>query len=359
MSALDTREQVGLAEPGGGREFGQRSLGSIISARTLAAVAGIVIVVVALEITSSGKLLTGSNIGSLLDASAEIGFVALGVTMLMIGGEFDLSVGQALVASGMTFASTYHDIGWAGGLALGLGVALLIGLFNGAATLTLKIPSFITTLGTYYIVGGIILMLSGGAPISAVSKPPLFKVLASFILGSTVRWEVVWWLGLAAILAFVLHRTSFGNHVFAAGGDQSVARGVGVNVPRTKMILFVLSSVLAGFGGIVIFVHLGSAAPSEGSGLQLEAIAAAVIGGVSLFGGIGTEMGGVIGAIFLGVVSVGLVLSGASTLYYELYVGIVLVLAVGIQVRAEGIGRVTKRLRAMGGGLGRGGAPSA
>lgn len=354
MSATDTQEQASIEQPAGGRELGQRSAGHIISARTVTAIVGIVLVVVVLEITSGGQLLASNNIGSLLDGSAEIGFVALGVTMLMIGGEFDLSVGQALVASGMTFAGLYQHIGWPGAFVVAIVVAVAIGLFNGAVTLALKIPSFITTLGSYYIVGGAVLMISGGAPISATNTPPLFSVLASFIPGVHIRWEVLWWLGLAVILALILHRTSFGNHVFSAGGNAGVARGVGVNVPRTKMILFVLSSVMAGFAGIVIFVHLGSAEPSEGSGLQLQAIAAAVIGGCSLFGGIGTEFAGVIGSIFLGVISAGLVLSGASTLYYELYVGIVLVLAVGIQVRSESIGRGFRRVVPIGGGRSRG-----
>lgn len=344
MSLLVKNKKDSPSGDGNARELAQRSFTDFISTRSLTAVGAIVAVIVALSITSDGKLLSGENVGSVLDSSTEIGLVAIGVTVLMIGGEFDLSVGQALVASAMLFASSSHSLGPFWALVVSLLVAAGIGLFNGVVTLGLKIPSFITTLGTYYIVAGVVLLISGGEPIEATGAPPLHSLLASRIAGSPVRGEVLWWIGLACIVAYVLHRTSFGNHVYAAGGDGNVARAVGVNVVKTKMILFVVSSVMAGFGGIVIFSHLGSAAPSEGSGLQLQAIAAAVIGGTSLFGGIGTEFGGVIGSLFLGVIDVGLVLSGASTLYYELYVGIVLVLAVAMQVRAEGFGRLLGRL---------------
>lgn len=330
--------------------FQGRSLSSYLSPRMIAAIAGVVVIFLVLEGTSGGRLFTSANIGSLLDSSSEVGFITIGVTALMIGGEFDLSVGQSFVAGGMAFASLYPLIGTWAALVVALLIGAGIGFANGAVTLSLRIPSFITTLGMYYIVAGAILLATGGTPISPTSTPATFSIFASYIFASPVRWEVVWWIGLSVIFAVVLHRTSFGNHIFAVGGEPGVARGVGVQVPRTKMILFVLCATFASFGGVVSFMHLGTMAPSAGSGLQLEAIAAAVIGGTSLFGGVGTVMGGALGALFLGVIDVGLVLSGASALYYELYVGVVVILAVAVQVRTEGAAATLRRLRAVAGG---------
>lgn len=323
--------------------FRSGGLTRYVSGRTIAVTIVIAVVVLILEATSGGLLLTGENIGGALNAASELGLIAVGVTPLMIGGEFDLSVGQTFVASGMTFASLYTIIGIIPALILGLLVAVGIGLMNGFITVTFGIPSFITTLGMYYIVAGVVLLVTTGSPISVNSTPASFNIFAGYIGTSSVRWEVVWWIALAVIMAAVLHRTGFGNHIFASGGAPQVARNVGVPVGRTKIMLFVLCAVLAGFSGIVDFAHFGDIEPASGSSLQLEAIAASVIGGTALFGGVGTVYGGVIGSFFLGVLTVGLVLSGASTVYYEVFVGIVLVIAVIIQARTEGIASLAER----------------
>jgi len=324
--------------------FTDRTFTSYISLRTLAVTGVIIAVILILEGTSGGRLLQGVNIGGVLDSSSEIGFIAIGVTILMIGGEFDLSVGQSFVASGMTFASIYQTVGVVPAIIVGLAIGATIGLLNGFITLFFGIPSFITTLGTSYVIAGMILLVSGASPISAISLPASFHVFGGDVFSLPVRWEVVWWIGLVVVMGLVLHKTAFGNHVFAAGGKPEVAKNIGVRVVRTKMVLFVLCGMFAAFSGIVLFAHLGDIEASAGSGLQLEAIAAAVIGGTALFGGVGTVYGGAIGSLFLGVLTVGLVLSGASTTYYELFVGIVLIAAVALQAKVEGLGNFTKRM---------------
>lgn len=329
------------------KTFQSGGLTRYISGRTVAVTVVVAVVVLILEATSGGLLLTGPNIGGALNAASELGLIAIGVTPLMIGGEFDLSVGQTFVASGMTFASLYTIIGIIPALILGLIVGVIIGLINGFITVSFGIPSFITSLGMYYIVAGVVLVVTGGSPVSVNSTPASFNVFAGYIAGTSIRWEVVWWLGLAIIMAGVLHRTGFGNHIFASGGAPQVARNVGVPVGRTKIILFVVCGVMAGFSGIVDFAHYGDIEPAAGSGLQLQAIAASVIGGTALFGGVGTVYGGVIGSFFLGILTVGLVLSGASTVYYEVFVGVVLVLAVIIQARTEGLASIADRLAAI------------
>lgn len=325
------------------RAFKPGGITRYISARMMAVIGMIIIVVLVLEITSREQLLTGLNIGGVLNASSEIGFIAIGVTALMIGGEFDLSVGQTFVASGMTFATIYTSIGVFPAIIVSLAIGAAIGMLNGFITLGFGIPSFITTLGTSYVVAGLILMVTTGQPITAVTLPKSFSIFGGYIGSTSIRWEVAWWLGLAVVMAIVLHKTTFGNHIFGAGGHADASRNIGVRVGMTKMALFILCGMFSAFSGIVLFAHLGDIEASAGSGLQLEAIAAAVIGGTALFGGIGTIYGGVIGSFFLGVITVGLVLSGASTVYYELFVGIVLIMAVALQAKTEGITSFVKR----------------
>lgn len=302
------------------------------------AVFGVVVAtVLVLDYTSNGRLISAANLGGALNDSAEVGFIAIGVTLLMIGGEFDLSVGQTFVAGALTFAALFKPIGVGPAILVALCLGAAIGLVNGFITLAFGIPSFITTLGTYYIAAAVILIVTNGSPVSLLSVPSSFSIFNGYIGTSGVQWQVIWWLGMALVMALVLHKTAFGNHIFAAGGGRKAAENTGVRVVRTKMVLFVFCGMFAAFSGIILFALYGDVEASAGSGLQLQAIAAAVIGGTALFGGIGTVYGGVLGSFFLGVITVGLVLSGASTTYYELFVGLVLIGAVVLQAKTEGI----------------------
>lgn len=328
-----------------------RELTSYLSMRMIAVIGVIVLLVLVLEGTSSGRLLTSANLGGSLNSSAEVGFIAIGVTMLMIGGEFDLSVGQTFVAGALTFAALFKPIGVAPAIIVAMLLGAGIGLVNGFITIFFGIPSFITTLGTYYAIAGIIVIITNGSPVSLVSVPASFSIFGG-TMGFSTQWQVLWWLGFALAAALVLHKTAFGNHVFAAGGSRNAAESIGVRVNRVKMTLFVLCGVCAAFSGVVLFALYGDVEASAGSGLQLQAIAAAVIGGTALFGGIGTVFSGVIGSFFLGMIDVGLVLSGASTTYYELFVGVVLIGAVAFQAKAEGLGTLLKRIGLTGGRFG-------
>ena len=321
-----------------------RRFTSYVSVRMITVVSVVVVLLLVLEVTSGGKLFTINNLGGALSTSAEVGFIAIGVTMLMIGGEFDLSVGQTFVAAAMAFAALFQPIGIVPALLISVALGAGIGFLNGFITLAFGIPSFITTLGTYYGIAGVILMITSGSPVSITAVPRSFHVFSGGIGGSQVQWQVLWWLGFAAIAAFVLHKTALGNHVFAVGGSRQAAGNTGVRVNWTKMALFMICGASAAFSGVVLFALYGDVEASAGSGLQLQAIAAAVIGGTALFGGVGTIYGGVLGSFFLGVIDTGLVLSGASTTYYEFFVGIVLIGAVVLQIKMEGFTAVTKRL---------------
>ena len=339
-----------LAGPGGTTELAvppslvSRRFTSYVSVRMMTVVGVVAVLLLVLEATSGGKLFTVNNLGGALSTSAEVGFIAIGVTMLMIGGEFDLSVGQTFVVGSMTFAALFQPLGIGAALLISVALGVGIGFINGFITLAFGIPSFITTLGTYYGIAGIILMITGGSPVSIAVVPPSFHIFSGGMAGSQVQWQVIWWLGFAVIGAFVLHKTAFGNHIFAVGGARQAAGNTGVRVSWTKMALFMICGACAAFSGVVLFALYGDVEASAGSGLQLQAIAAAVIGGTALFGGIGTVYGGVLGSFFLGVIDTGLVLSGASTTYYEFFVGVVLIGAVVLQIKMEGFSTMTKRL---------------
>jgi len=322
-----------------------RRLTSYVSARMITVVGVVVALVLVLEGTSGGKLFSVNNLGGALSTSAEVGFIAIGVTLLMIGGEFDLSVGQTFVAGAMAFAALFQPLGIVPAILISVALGTGIGFINGFITLAFGIPSFITTLGTYYAIAGVILMITRGSPVSVPVVPRSFHIFSGGIAGSQAQWQVLWWVGFATIGAFVLHKTAFGNHIFAVGGDKQAAGNTGVRVNWTKMALFMICGATAAFSGVVLFALYGDVEASAGSGLQLQAIAAAVIGGTALFGGIGTVYGGVLGSFFLGVIETGLILSGASTTYYEFFVGIVLIGAVVLQVKMEGLSNISRRLR--------------
>jgi simple sugar transport system permease protein len=306
-----------------------------VSGRVTGAFLALAFVFVVFIFTTDGRVLQGDNLTTILDASAQLGIIAIGVTFLMIGGEFDLSVGQTFVLCGMVFGLLLPHTGEVPALAIALLAGLAVGFVNGVATVYVGLPSFIATLGSFYILSGVILLLTQGTPVTPTSSPHAFSILDGAIGSTGIKLEVLWWLGLAVLAGVLLVRTGFGNHVFATGGDRSAARRNGVATNRVRLALFMQCSLLAGLAGIVGLADIGTMAADAGDGLQLDAIAAAVIGGVSLFGGIGGIVDSVIGALFLGLVSTALVLSGASALYYELFVGIVLIVTVALHLRAS------------------------
>lgn len=304
----------------------QRELGILLAAICIFAVFGI---------------LAGSNFVSIatwsgiLNSASELGIIAVGVTMLMIAGEFDLSVGAnyaftAMIVAMLMTAGVNQLLAFLVGMAL----ACTIGLANGLITVYLDIPSFITTLGTFLFWSGITLLVTGGMPVTDFKHSWLLTALAGVMAGR-LRVESLWWLAMVIGFGLVLHRTPFGNWVFATGGRRAAARAVGVAVNRVRILCFVICGMLAGFAGIVSFAHLYSMSPSYGQDLELDAIAAAVVGGASLFGGQGTMFGAALGTIVLSMLSVGLVLSGASSLWYETFVGVIVVAAVAMHVRVN------------------------
>ncbi len=274
----------------------------------------------------SPYFMTPTNIRVVLGIIPELGLVALGVSILMIAGEFDLSVGSVLALTPMVAFTTM-----AGGLdptlaiLLSLLVALGIGFINAQITLRFNIPSFITTLGMLFIARSLTVVISGGSPPPFPADAPAAIFVEPFAL---FRMSLIWYAGLAILLGLMLHMSNFGNWVFATGGYRPAARDMGIDVFKVKTACFMLCSFLAGFAGLIQAFRLRSALPSAGVGLELEAIAASVIGGMALTGGIGSVLGAVIGASLIRVIDNGLVMARVDANWFNLAIGTLTIVAV-------------------------------
>lgn len=276
----------------------------------------------------SAKFLTLASVTSIFTLAAELGIIAVGVSMLMVSGEFDLSVGSVLLTSTLIFTSLAN----AGvfvpiAFLLTLGACALIGLLNGIITIKLRIPSFITTLGTMMLWRGMTIFATGGHTIAWRAETDFLQILGGNPF-SMFRMTGVWFVGLAVVFFIILHKTRYGNWVFATGGNLEAARNIGVNVNRVKLINFMICGLLAGLAGVCSIARHHAAVAQLGMGKELEAIAACVIGGNLLTGGRGTILGTFIGVFLLILIKAGLVMSGISSYLYLPITGVTVIVAV-------------------------------
>ena len=292
----------------------------------------LVLLIVELVVFQSinSQFLSVLNISNTLAFSVELGLVALGMTLLMTSGEFDLSVGSVFGLSPVIMWSLFNS----GALPLeaafvaGLLIAALIGFVNGWFVIRLKIPSFLVTLGMLLIARGTALFITDGFPQRTwdASGQWLAKTLVGdFYVGPfRIYMSLFWFILAAVILGYVLTQTKFGNWVQASGGNPNAAQARGVNVGRTKIILFVLSAVLSAFAGIISSIRPSAANPNSGTGYELEVIAMVVIGGTALTGGRGTIIGTVIGIFILRIMRNGIVTVGVPGLAYNIFIGAII-----------------------------------
>lgn len=277
-------------------------------------------------------------IGSTLTVSAELGIVAGAVTLLMISGQFDLSVGSVLAITAVLIP--YGVANW--GLPIELSViaavaaAALIGLLNGLVTTRTGLPSFIVTLGALLFWRGIVNVLTEGFILDLPSRPAILEPF-SFRIGETFNASVVWFLAITVVLALIASRTRFGNWIYATGGNEAAARSMGVPVKRVRVILFTLTASAAGLVGVIQLARFESAGADRGASLELEAIAAAVIGGTRLTGGYGSVIGTALGCLTVGMIRNGLALAGVASYWYTAIIGVLIIAAVGVN---EGVRRL-------------------
>jgi simple sugar transport system permease protein len=313
----------------GGQGIVKRLLRIYLEKPELAGIALLVVLAAVFQIRSNDVFLSAENLRGMLGLLPEVGLVAIGVTVLMICGEFDLSVGSMFAFMPVSVAlMTDRGIPFVPAMLLGLAIAAAVGFANGFITLAFNIPSFITTLGMLFIVRSLTVVITGGFPPLLSSDLPL-GVFTQFVgPGGMIRASFIWFIIIALIAGVMLGGSNFGNWIRATGGFLDAAAAMGVPVWWVKMTCFVMCSVLAGFGGSIQVFRLGAPLPSIGDGLELQAVAAAVIGGTALRGGVGTVPGAVVGALLIRVIDNGLVLSQVDANWFKCAVGALTIFAV-------------------------------
>jgi ribose/xylose/arabinose/galactoside ABC-type transport system permease subunit len=275
-----------------------------------------------------------SNLLNIVKQASINGILACGMMFVIISGGIDLSVGSTAALAGVMAAHFSH----AGEYPLilpifvALGIGALVGYINGIGVAYGEIPPFIVTLGTMTAVRGAALIASGGAPVFNVSKP--FEYVASgFLLG--VPLLAIYFAGIVALTAIILTKTVFGRRVYSVGGNEIAANVSGINVRGMKISVYVIAGTLAGFAGMLLASRTVSGSPTAGSGYELDAIAAVIIGGVSMAGGAGKWYGTVIGALMIAVIGNGLDILGVSSHYQFVIKGAIIVFAVLIDIKSK------------------------
>lgn len=301
----------------------------------------------------------GVNLGKLFGAAswlnfaANLGIVAIPVGLLMISGELDISIGAMIPAGSMTTAilSGYYEFPIAVGMLGALGVGVLVGCVNGLLTVRTTVPSLIITLGTLVAMQGIILsasvLLTGNASVP-LNAPAWAKFVFGQLIGGSHQIIIVWWVILAAIFAFVVHRTRYGNWIFAMGGDRDSARNLGVPTTKVTIILFVLSATAAAFVGMCQAILFNSAQVSGGMNFIFNAIVSVVVGGVLLTGGFGSVAGIFFGTLTFAIVNQGIYFTQIDRNWSNLIIGVILLVAVGMNetFRAKALSYVPKKKKA-------------
>lgn len=272
------------------------------------------------------------NLTMVLRVTAQFGIVTVGQALLIITGEFDLSVGSVYAFAGVLFVVLARYVGVVPSFLIVLPVTAFIGFMNGLITLKLRVSSFIATLGTLFIFRGLVYFVTGGFGISlpaGVRDAPLVGLLGGKFFAGLDK-VFFWFICVVVIFTIVLTRTRYGNRVFAVGGDPLSAFSRGVSPVKTKWMAFVICSTLTGFSGMATVSSMGAAHPTLGTGMELQTIASSVVGGVPLTGGMGTLWGPAIGAFLFTTMRTGLIMMGAPAYWFITFVGIVLIMAVAI-----------------------------
>src|SRR5205085_2227083 len=320
----------------GGRTLRANPLRRLLVRPELGAVIGSVAVWIFFAIVAGGYgFVSTLGTSSYLSVSAELAIQAVPVALLMIGGEFDLSVGSTVGATGMMIAILTAQYGWSvwAAIVAALIFAVLIGTLNGYLVLRTGLPSFIIAFGTGYILlgstTGLTSKLTGLTVVNGIDQAPGYSsahAIFATALGGGQQFpiEIIWALALVVLATWLLIGTSFGNWIFGVGGDANAARNIGVPVTRVKILLFVGTALAACLLAIIQVVSFTNADVQRGQGNEFVAIVAAVVGGVLLTGGYGSAIGAMFGALAFGIVQIGIVFAGVNAEWYKAVIGVIL-----------------------------------
>ncbi|MFC7704580.1 ABC transporter permease [Plastorhodobacter daqingensis] len=327
----------------------------------LGAIGGVILVTIFFMVTASPAMFTLAGIMNFMTPAAQLGILGIAAAMLMIAGEFDLSIGSMVAFAGMVFAVLVvnMDLPLIAAIPLTMVFAAIVGALNGMIVIRTGLPSFIVTLAFLFILRGASLvglkMFTGGATQlrgvrDAVAADWLAPIFSGHAFGGLFRWmaeqgwiarlasgapavpgvpvSILWFVGFAVVATFVLLRTPAGNWIFATGGDRNAASNSGVPVWRVKIALFMLTACAAALVAIITVIDTGSTDARRGFMKEFEAIIAAVIGGCLLTGGYGSAIGAFFGAIIFGMVTIGLTYTSFDQDWFQVFLGGMLLLAV-------------------------------
>jgi simple sugar transport system permease protein len=315
-----------------GRRAFWSNLGSIFLRRREASIIVVAILLVIYFQASNQNFFTPANIRTISQFAAATAIIAAGEVMLLICGEIDLSVGNvfALAPFIMYFTNQAGLPLWVG-IVFGLLASAVVGLLNGLVTVLLKVPSFITTLGTLFLLNGLTLIISNGFPVLTPQAGAFNQVF-----GNSPYSEIIWAIAIAIVMQIILSYTRWGLHTVATGGNLLGAKESGVDVNRVKIGNFMLASVFGGFAGILEAFRITSIDPNTGGpGIMFMAVAGAVIGGTSLMGGLGTIVGAFLGVLVLSILNDGFTLLGVSAFTFDLILGAAILIAMILNVRLQ------------------------
>jgi len=307
----------------------------------MGAISGAIVVWCFFAIVAGDRgFLSARGTANYLQVAAELGILAVAVALLMIGGEFDLSVGSILGACGMITVVLGVQYGWNiwAAIAVSLLFAILVGIVNGYVVLSTGLPSFIVTLAMLFIVRGATIgmtrQITGRTQLGGLAKVPGYEMARSVfaskveIAGAGFPVSIAWWLGAAALATWILLRTPFGNWITGVGGNVQAARNVGVPVQRVKILLFIGTAVSAWLVATIQAVTFTNSDVLRGNFREFYAIVAVVIGGTLLTGGYGSAIGAVFGALIFGMVQQGIVFMGVDADWFQVVLGAMLLAAV-------------------------------
>lgn len=306
--------------------------------RKFQSVLALLLMVIALALMADGFLTVDNSLNVLRQICVNL-CLSIGMTIIIVSGGIDLSVGSMLALSGAIAAGLlkngivipgtdiFIEVTVSGAILVGVLVGTVLGWFNGQAITRFKLPPFVATLGMLSIARGLTMLWTGGFPITRLGDS--FGYIGSgHFLGLPMP---VWISGaLVAVFVVVMKRTRFGRHVYAVGGSEKAARLSGLNVRRIKLLVYTIGGALSGVAGLLVTARLDSATPNAGFTYELDSIAAVVIGGTSLSGGRGTITGTVLGCLIIGVLNNGLVLLEVSPFWQQVIKGFVILVAVAV-----------------------------
>lgn len=309
--------------------------GSVFLRYALYIVAAIMFVAMSLL---SDDFLTARNIMNIIRQNAFVGMIAIGMTFVIITGGIDLSVGSLIAFGSMCAAffcttdSPDRILPVPVVILIGLAASMLIGLVNGLLITKGRVAPFIATLGTMTITRGLELLINDGRQIIHLTDE--YCAMGQGFVGR-LPIPIIVYVAIILIGFLVLHFTKFGRHVYAVGGNINAAKASGIKADRVIIAVYVMVAAFAGISGMVLSARLGSASPISGNGYDMDAIAAVVIGGTSLSGGVGTIVGTIIGTFILGIITNGLDLLNVSAYYQQVIKGLIIIAAVLLDSRSK------------------------